>query len=571
MTPSKRIRIQGIYLEALELPASERPAFVSKMCADDSDCIRHVNLLLEVAARPSILDKPVVTLSFKDDLVGSAIDGRYVIERELPHGGMGKVYVAQDKQLANRSVVVKVLQDMSTSDHDALRRFKGEVEALTLIDHPGIVSVFGAGEADGKPYIVMQHIDGPTLRSEITDEGVDVKRAAAVIKQIGAAVNHIHDKGVLHRDLKPENIMLQLLTDGTEVVKIVDFGIAKIKDSVDITGAINTVPIGTLAYMSPEQLRRGEILTAASDIYSMAVVACEMLTGKRPPQAELSSQGRWRPNQVALPKGISATARNLLARALSVAPQNRPQSAKEFGDKLAALLLKADQNGNGLRWHPIPKWLSIVGAILILAMLSYGIYKYLGRTPLRPITLTSTTQTKGFNYWVIIQRTRDGKDYQPQYKSNGNDTFDNGDKFQLNVQSLYSGYLYILNEGPPEEGGTSFRLIYPKQTVNDGSASVGGDQTITSDWITFDGPAGADNYWIVWSVSRLTELEAAKNEAMKHPQAGVTDQNLVKVKEYLKNLDTEVNARASRMSASQEVQVRKKHDVVLTFAQFKHR
>src|SRR5689334_4330466 len=99
MTPSNRVRIQDIYIEALELPDSERPAFVVKECAGYSDCIRDVNLLLEVAARPSILDVPVVTLGFKDNLVGTTIDGRYVVERELPRSGMGKVYVAHDKQL----------------------------------------------------------------------------------------------------------------------------------------------------------------------------------------------------------------------------------------------------------------------------------------------------------------------------------------------------------------------------------------------------------------------------------------------------------------------------------------
>jgi hypothetical protein len=114
-------------------------------------------------------------------------------------------------------------------------------------------------------------------------------------------------------------------------------------------------------------------------------------------------------------------------------------------------------------------------------------------------------------------------------------------------------------------------LIYPKRAVNDGSTSVGGNQPIQSDWITFQDPPGTDNYWIVWSASPLTELESAKDEALKHPKVGLTDQNLVKVKEYLKKLDTEVNARASRMSASQEVQVRKRHDIVLTFAEFKHR
>jgi serine/threonine protein kinase len=578
MTQYNRDSTQEIFLDALELPESERSAFVEKKCFGDPDCIRDVNSLIEAAARSGILDVPVLPLGLNDNLVGTTIEDRYKVERELAPSGMGTVYLAHNLQLPGKFVVIKVLPNTSTKDPDAVKRFKRELKALTLISHPGVVTVIGTNDLkDGKPYIVMEYIDGPALRSQIQTDGMGVKRAAAIIKQIGAAVGHVHDKGILHLDLKPENIMLQLLSDGTDAVKIVDFGIAKIKDSGGATGAVNTAPIGTLAYMSPEQLRSGERITKASDIYSMAVVACEMISGERPQQPEPASQGRWRPKRVELPQGVSANARNLIAQALCFDPKNRPQNAKKFGDELAEVLLKADHNGlKGLRWQarkrwqPITKWLSIVGGILVLAVLSYGIYKYFTSASLPPLQLTSTTQSKGFNYWLTVQRTRDGKDYEAPDKSNGNETFHNGDKFQLNVLSLDSGYLYIFNERPPEEGSTSFRLIYPKRGVNDGSTSVGGNQPIQSDWITFQGP-GTDNYWIVWSASPLTELESAKNEAFKHPQAGLTDQNLVKVKEYLKKLDTEVNARASRMSASQEVQVRKRHDIVLTFAEFKHR
>ena len=223
-------------------------------------------------------------------------------------------------------------------------------------------------------------------------------------------------------------------------------------------------------------------------------------------------------------------------------------------------------------WSSIPKLLGITAGILILALLSYGIYKYLTKPQpqLRPLTST-TTQTKGFNYWLTVQRTHAGKDYEEPYKSNGDDVYDNGDNFQLNVQSVYSGYLYIFNERPPEAGTISFRLIYPNRSVNDGSASVGANHTVQSDWITFRGPAGTDNFWIVWSASPVAELESAKNEALKHPQAGLTDQNLVNVKEYLKRMDAEVNARAARIKASQDVQVRKRSDIVLTLAEFKYR
>jgi eukaryotic-like serine/threonine-protein kinase len=312
MTQSNRDSTQEIFLDALELPESERSAFVEKKCVGDPDCIRDVNSLIEAAARSGILDVPVLPLGLNDNLVGTTIEDRYKVERELAPSGMGTVYLAHNLQLPGKFVVIKVLPNTSTKDPDAVKRFKRELKALTLISHPGVVTVIGTNDLkDGKPYIVMEYIDGPTLRSQIQTDGMGVKRAAAIIKQIGAAVGHVHDKGILHLDLKPENIMLQLLSDGTDAVKIVDFGIAKIKDSGGATGAVNTAPIGTLAYMSPEQLRSGERITKASDIYSMAVVACEMISGERPQQPEPALQGRWRPKRVELPQGVSANARNL--------------------------------------------------------------------------------------------------------------------------------------------------------------------------------------------------------------------------------------------------------------------
>src|SRR6202022_1724477 len=132
-----------------------------------------------------------------------------------------------------------------------LKKFRQEVEALARIDHPGVVSVLGAGELpDGKPYIGMQYVSGVTLRSQIPPEGMNLERTAVILKQIGAALDDVHEKGILHRDLKPENIMLQVLKGGTELVKIVDFGIAKVKDSVVAPSTVNEAPVGTILYMS---------------------------------------------------------------------------------------------------------------------------------------------------------------------------------------------------------------------------------------------------------------------------------------------------------------------------------
>jgi len=574
MTHSTRDRIQDIYVDALALPDSERSPFVENACAGDPDCVREVRSLLEVAARSSILDNPVANLGLTPvSLIGVTIGDRYEIERELPHGPMSQVYVALDLRLNRQPVVIKILSKQLVQDTYARQHFDQEVEALLRLKDAGVVEVKDRGYlADGTPYIVMEYVDGDSLRSQILNEGMDLKRTASILAQVGNALEHVHQNGIFHRDIKPENI---LLTRPKDSVVLIDFGIAKVTDSVVALSTVNGISAGTPPYMSPEQLR-GETVTPASDIYAMAVVAYEMITGRRPfspnshaQMLDLQREGvRVKPTDLrpGLPKG----AERIILRALSFDPSYRPESAKQFGVELAEALNQSP--GPKHQLPPIAKWLGITTGILIVALLSYGIYKTLVKPPPQPRPLTSpTTQTKGFNYWLTVQRTHEGKDYQGPYKSNGDDVFDNGDKFQLNVQSIYSGYVYIFNDGPPEAGTTSFRLIYPKPTVNDGSASVGDNHTVQTEWITFRGPAGTDNFWIVWSASPVAELESAKNEGLNHPQAGLTDQNVVNLKGYLKTMDAEVNARAARIKASQDVQVRKRSDIVLTLAEFKHR
>jgi serine/threonine protein kinase len=572
MTQSNRDSTQEIFLDVLELPESERSAFVEKKCAGDPDCIRDVNSLLEAAARSGILDRAVANFGSPVSLIGKTIDGRYEIERELPHGGMSEVYVALDKKLDDKPVVIKILSAALVENSYARQHFDQEVEAMLRIKNARVVDVSDRGQLpDGRPYIVMQYVDGESLRSQIQNEGMDLGHAASILKQVGAALEHIHHNGVFHRDVKPENIMLR---HGNDEVVLIDFGIARVMDSVVALSTVGGASAGTIAYMSPEQLR-GETVGAESDIYSMAVVAYEMITGRRPfspnshaQMLDLQREGvRAKPADLRL--GLSHQAQRIILRALSFEPRHRYKSAKQFGDELAAALNEpiGPEPWSGRR---IAIWLSLLVGVLVIAGLSYGIYKYITGTRPPPPPITQM-ESKGFNYWLTVQPTRDGKHYQAQYKSNGDDTFENGDKFRLNVKSLEPGYLYIFNERPPSSKSLSFIVLYPKKGINDGSSSVSSNQPIQTEWITFDGPPGTDNYWIVWSGSQLSELESAKNEALNHPQAGLTDQTLVSVKAYLKNLDTEVNARASRMTASQEVQVRKRHDIVLTFAEFKHR
>src|SRR5215213_11709400 len=361
-------RIQEIYDSTLPMPQSERSAFIASACDEDPFLVREVTSLLKADDTSGcFLESPVFELGLKiissnsakrsastngsaDVLVGTTIDQRYLVERMLGHGGMGKVYLARDLTLHNRPVVIKVLLDASVKDHYVVRKFRQEVEALARIDHPGVVGVLGAGELpDGKPYIVMQYVNGMTLRSQIPSEGMALERAALILKQTGAALEHVHDKGIFHRDLKPDNIMLQTLKGDDELVKVVDFGIAKVKDSVVAPSTVDKVSVGTVVYMSPEQLRGGERITAASDIYSMGVIAYEMVTGRRPfnptsaPQLLELHRAGVRVKPIDLRASLSTQAQAIILRSLSFERADRYQSAAEFGDSLCRALLNEDE------------------------------------------------------------------------------------------------------------------------------------------------------------------------------------------------------------------------------------
>ena len=557
-------RIQEIYHAALAMPRSEWSAFVAHACANDADLLLEVCSLLKADdSSGGFLESPIIKLDFApENLIGTTIDERYLVERELGHGGMSQVYVALDLKLKRQAVVIKILSETLLHDSYARQKFDQEVEALLRIDHPGVVRVLDVGQLpDERPYIVMQYVDGETLRSQIPAEGMNLNRAASILKQIGEALEHVHEKGIFHRDLKPENILIKRDTD---TVVLLDFGIAKVKDSVIAPSTAHGASVGTLLYMSPEQLR-GEDVTAASDIYSMSLIAYELLTGRRPFNPTSASQllemqrGGVRVKPIHLREDLSTKSQAIILRALSFDPKARYQNAREFGNELARALLDSTDRSENNR---LPTFIRV--SVLVLACLvvaSTGLYKYLRRT-------TTEGTSNSFTYWLTVQKMRDGKEYEDSFKSNGEETFEKGDKFRLNVSSPNSGYLYAVNEGPPEANSTSFVMIYPSQTINNGSATLGANQPVQSDWTIFRGPAGAENFWIVWSASPVTQMESAKNEAFN---GTLGDQNLVTVKEFLNMKQDEVKVRVTHYKASQTVLVRGPGDVLVTLAQFNHR
>jgi serine/threonine protein kinase len=275
---------------------------------------------------------------------GTPLQGRYAIEREIGRGGIGAVFLARDTKLHSRLVVVKVLLDDMAQDAWVYKKFQQEVEALTRIEHPNIVGILDSGELpNGKPFIVMQYVDGATLRSQMKPEGMSLERVAMLTEQIGRALGVAHSKGILHRDLKPENIMIQLLADGEEQVKIIDFGIARVHDSQVAPTTVITSRAGTIAYMSPEQLAV-DPLDITSDVYSLGIISYEMITGRRPfnPDSIIQLYEMQRDGVRVKPKdlrpALPEAAQEVLLKSLAFDPADRYKSAREFCDDLADAL-----------------------------------------------------------------------------------------------------------------------------------------------------------------------------------------------------------------------------------------
>ena len=214
-----------------------------------------------------------------DKYVGKRLDGRYEIREIVGEGGMARVYKAFDNQ-ENRLVAIKILKEEFLSNDEFLRRFKNESKAIAMLSHPNIVNVYDVSFGDLIQYIVMEYIEGITLKEFIEKEGsLRWKDAVHFTIQILKGLQHAHDKGIVHRDVKPQNIMV--LADGT--IKVTDFGIARFSRSDQRT--ITDKAIGSVHYISPEQAR-GEKTDEKADIYSVGVMLYEMLTGKLPFQAE---------------------------------------------------------------------------------------------------------------------------------------------------------------------------------------------------------------------------------------------------------------------------------------------
>ncbi|MFP5288448.1 MAG: serine/threonine-protein kinase, partial [Thermoanaerobaculia bacterium] len=251
----------------------------------------------------------------------------YVVLETLGNGGMGVLYKAEDTRL-HRTVALKVLPLRFTNDPVAKERFLREARTASALDHQNICAIFDIGECeDGRLFLSMPCYQGETLRARIARGPLPVEEALFIAKQVARGLAKAHRQGIVHRDIKPENLMIT--TDG--VVKILDFGIAKLSGASDLTGTEHR--IGTPSYMAPEQSRRGQVDSRA-DLWALGVVLYEMLTGRRPfrganPVAVLQAIQYGVPEPISqIRPGIPARLEKVVARLLLKNPKARYPDAE---------------------------------------------------------------------------------------------------------------------------------------------------------------------------------------------------------------------------------------------------
>jgi eukaryotic-like serine/threonine-protein kinase len=572
---------------------------------------------------PTTIDNPRQS---SNHLEGQLLNGRYLVQQELQRGGMGAVYLALDQQLHSRRVVVKVLLEDAYQNQYVVQKFRQEIEALSRIDHPGIVGIVDAGELrDGKPFIVMQFVEGVTLRSVMIPEGMGLERTAEILKQVGRALSAAHAQGILHRDLKPDNIMLQDLGHQDEQVKIIDFGVAKVKDSVIAPSTSLNLSPGTVSYMAPEQLT-GRPLSTATDVFALGVIAYEMLTGRKPFNPEtgfellnIHQQGvRVKPSD--LRPSVSQQGQEIVLKALSYNQADRYSSPREFCEALASALMQSDTHER----QPLPmtrlssetplannsapavktiqapyqaaepinpslselglsqrssggkskSWIALllIGFIFVAAIGAFGIW-YARRSksgPTEPGGDSTTVTERSLRYGLTVQKMRNGRPYQDTFESSGQEIFENGWKFRMNITSPQKGFLYLLNEGPASGGVTTYNVLFPEPKTNKGSPEVSADQKLQTAWMRFDEHQGTEKFWIVWSANAVSELDAVKDAVNERDKGQIKDaEKSRRVKDFLAKHSTS-KPEVSKDPNTKQTVIKAKSDTLVNAIELEH-
>ena len=286
-------RVQALFGETLQKPESERAEFLDRECAGDDELRRRVEALIEAHAYSgSFLDSPPKDLAGASPTIPQSLPekpgmqiGPYKLLQQIGEGGMGVVYMAEQKQPVKRRVALKIIKP-GLDTRQVIARFEAERQALAMMEHPNIARVLDGGETEtGRPYFVMELVNGVPITQYCDEKHLSLRERLELFIPVCRAVQHAHQKGIIHRDLKPSNILVARY-DGHPVPKVIDFGVARAANQTLTEKTLFTEfgqIVGTLEYMSPEQADRNQLdIDTRSDIYSLGVVLYELLAGATP-------------------------------------------------------------------------------------------------------------------------------------------------------------------------------------------------------------------------------------------------------------------------------------------------
>jgi serine/threonine protein kinase/tetratricopeptide (TPR) repeat protein len=436
-------KIDALLDEAMERTPAERAAFLQEACGEDSELRRKVESLLRAdEAAASFIEAPAAAFA-AEMLVEKSSGawsgqqfGQYKILSPLGAGGMGEVYLAEDTKLGRR-VALKLLPERFTQDDERVRRFEQEGRAASALNHPNIITIHDVGRTESSFYLATEFIEGQTLRQRLKNHRMTPAAAIDLARQVAAALAAAHAVGIVHRDIKPENIMVR--PDG--LVKVLDFGLAKLKSTSEENDALATqasltepgMVMGTVSYLSPEQAR-GQEVDGRSDLFCLGVVMYEMIAGVRPftgatPADVMAAILDKEPSPLS---NIPARMEEIVQCALRKERDERYQTANELLHDLDALRQDLELDEHLSRRNPLLASLRrhqrsvtiVLSVLLMLAVAAFFLFKR--TTP--PLTDKDTVLLADF------------------VNTTGDAVFDGALKQALAVQLEQSPYLSLFPE-----------------------------------------------------------------------------------------------------------------------------